>query len=52
LTNGFACYRELPTAGVEKTPVAEYLAQRVLTLPLYEELTEEDVDRICDVILR
>ena len=51
LTNSFACYRDLPTAGVEKTPVAQHLAMRVLTLPLYAELSLEDVDRVCDIIL-
>lgn len=52
LTNGFACYSELPTAGEDKTPVAKYIAERVLTLPLYAGLSETDVDRICDIILR
>ena len=52
LTNGFACYASLPTAGEDKTPVAKYVAERVLTLPLYADLSVEDVDRICDIILR
>ena len=52
LTNGFACYRELPTAGADKTPVANYFANRVLTMPLFADLALEDVDRICDIILR
>jgi dTDP-4-amino-4,6-dideoxygalactose transaminase len=52
LTNGFACYKDLPTAGVEKTPVADYFASRVLTMPLYADLAPEDVDRICDLILK
>ena len=51
LTNSFECYRDLPTAGAEKTPVAAYLADRVLTLPLYADLALEDVDRICGIIL-
>ena len=51
LTNSFDCYKDLPTAGAEKTPVAMYLADRVLTLPLYADLTCEEVDRICDIIL-
>ena len=51
LTNSFECYRNYPTAGVEKTPVAQHLALRVLTLPLYADLSLEDVDRICDIIL-
>lgn len=51
LTNSFECYRNYPTAGTEKTPIAQYLALRVLTLPLYADLSIEDVDKICDVIL-
>lgn len=31
-------------------PVSEALSERVLSLPIYPELTEEDQDRICDVI--
>lgn len=52
LTNSFECYRNYPTAGVEKTPVAQHLALRVLTLPLYADLSPIDVDRICEVILK
>jgi len=52
LTNSYECYRDLPTAGEEKTPVAKYIADRVLTLPLYADLMIEDVNRICDIILR
>lgn len=52
LTNSFECYRNYPTAGTEKTPVAQHTALRVLTLPLYADLSIEDVDRICDVIIR
>ncbi len=52
LTNGFDCYKDFPTAGTDKTPVAEHLASRVLTLPLYADLEIQDVDRICDIILK
>ncbi|MGN0983807.1 MAG: DegT/DnrJ/EryC1/StrS family aminotransferase [Gemmiger sp.] len=51
LTNSFACYRNYPTAGVEKTPVAQHAALRVLTLPLYADLPLETVDEICSIIL-
>ena len=51
LSNSFRCYRNLPTAGAEKTPVAKHIADRVLTLPLYADLELETVDRICDLIL-
>ena len=51
LTNDFECYQDYPTAGAEKTPVAKYIADRVLTLPLYADLSMEDVDRICEIII-
>lgn len=51
LTNSFECYRNYPTAGVEKTPIAQHMALRVLTLPLYADLELEYVNRICKVIL-
>lgn len=51
LTNDFECYRDLSTAGAEKTPVAKHIADRVLTLPMYADLAMEEVDRICDLIL-
>lgn len=51
LTNQYDCYKDLATAGAEKTPVAKYIADRVLTLPLYADLQIEDVDKICDIII-
>ncbi len=51
LTNSFDCYKSMPTADIGKTPVAEHIAARVLTLPLYADLTAEEVDMICEIIL-
>ena len=51
LINGFECYKDLETAGEDKTPVAKHIAERVLTLPLFADLTEDMVDTICDIIL-
>ena len=51
LINGFDCYKDYATAGEEKTPVAKHIADRVLTLPLFADLTKETVDTICDIIL-
>ena len=31
--------------------MAEYIAGRVLTLPIYADLSLSDVDRICDIVL-
>lgn len=50
LTNNFKCYE----GRFEKneTSVANYIADRVLTLPLYADLELEVVDKICDIILK
>ncbi|GMR70969.1 DegT/DnrJ/EryC1/StrS family aminotransferase [Aerococcus viridans] len=48
LTNSFECYKDQYDA--DETPVAKYIAERVLTLPLYADLPLEDVDRICEII--
>ena len=49
LTSSFGCYEG--KYDVNETPIAYKLSQNVLTLPLFADLTVEDVDRICDVIL-
>ena len=49
LTNDFECYKD--KFKVNATPVAKYISERVLTLPLYADLSLEDVDRICGIIL-
>ena len=51
LTSACPCYEGLPTACPERTPVARYASNHVLTLPLYADLRPEDVDRICDILL-
>ena len=50
LTNSFKCYAD--RFDVDKTPVALELARNVLTLPLYGDLSIEDVEKICDIILK
>ncbi len=52
LTNELACYKDIYGCATENTPVAKKAAESVLTLPMYADLTIEDVDRICDVILK
>lgn len=48
LTNSFDCYKSQYSA--EDTPMAKYIADRILTLPLYADLGLEDVDKICEII--
>lgn len=42
------CYKELYDKG--STPIAESVAENILTLPLYTDMTHKDVDRVCDII--
>ena len=51
LINSFDCYKDYDFYGSEKTPVAKYISDRVLTLPMYADLSMEDVDRICEIII-
>ena len=51
LTSSFDPYLKLPTAGAAHTPVAAYIADRVLCLPLYADLSVSEADGICDLIL-
>ena len=49
LTSDFECYRG--RFDSRETPVARWVAERVLALPIYADLALEDVDRICDILL-
>ena len=51
LTNSFDCYKGQVGFDSNQTPIAKHIAERVLTLPLYADLSLEDVDRICNIIL-
>ena len=48
LTNTFTAFKG--KYDVKKTPVAKYISDRVLTLPLYADLEYEVVDKICGII--
>lgn len=49
LTNTFDCFHG--KYDVNQTPVARHISLRVLTLPLYADLSLDDVERICKIIL-
>lgn len=36
----------------DKTPVAKFISENVLTLPLYAGLSVDEADRICDIIIK
>lgn len=48
LINDYDCYREKYDSN--DTPIAKDIANRVMTLPLYADLSLEDVDIICNII--
>lgn len=48
LTNAFECYQD--KFDVNDTPIALAISQKVLTLPLYSDLSIDSVDCICEVI--
>lgn len=50
LTNSFECFEGKYDTG--DTPVALEISKRILTLPLYADLQEEQVERICSIILQ
>ena len=50
LTSEFECYKGM--FEIQQTPVAKVIASKVLTLPLYADLAFEDIDRICELILK
>lgn len=50
LINDYECYRDKYSS--KDTPVAKYISDRVLCLPMYADLELEVVDKICDIILK
>ena len=50
IVNKAACYEG--DYGSAHVPVAAHAADCVLTLPMYADMTVEEADKICDIILR
>lgn len=50
LTNECECFKNRFESGI--TPIARYISERVLTLPLYADLGKANVEYICDLIIR
>ena len=49
LTSSFDCYKSVNFSG--SSPVAQYVSENILTLPLYADLSIEEVDYVCDTII-
>ena len=50
LISDYDCYRD--RFDSKKTPVAKRISNRVLTIPMYANLSVEDANKICDIILK
>ena len=48
--NDYDCYSNMYDSN--DTPIAKKISERVLTLPMYADLKIDDVDRICNIILK
>lgn len=49
LTSAFQCYSGMFDPA--KTPIAQYVSEHVLVLPLYADLPLDVIDRVCQIIL-
>ncbi len=52
LISDFSTYRTLPSATRENLPVATKMANEVICLPMHHALSEEDVQRILELIVK
>ena len=52
LISTFSTYRGLPSAATENLPVATRIANEVICLPMHHELSQENLNRILDLIVQ
>lgn len=52
LISEFSTYRGLPSASRENLPEAYKLADTVLCLPMHHDLTDEDINRVLEIIVK
>ena len=50
LCSDYSCYSQLPSASPSRLPNAYRVASEMLVLPLFGELTNDDVHHVCDAI--
>jgi dTDP-4-amino-4,6-dideoxygalactose transaminase len=52
LISTFSTYRGLPSAAPENLPVATKIANEVICLPMHHALSEEDINRVLELIVK
>ena len=50
LCSEYPYYKQLPSSSRNNLPVAQKVAKEVLCMPLYGELSINDVEKICDIL--
>ena len=50
LCSEYTCYRQLHSSNPANLPAANIIGQQVLSLPMYGELTEDDIRKICAIL--
>ncbi len=51
LISTFSTYRSLPSASAENLPVATKVANEVICLPMHHQLSDEDIERVINIII-
>ena len=52
LISTFSTYRGLPSAAPENLPVATRIANEVICLPMHHELSDADISRVLELVVR
>ena len=52
LISTFSTYRGLPSAATDNLPVATKIANEVICLPMHHELSDDDLNRILELVVR
>jgi len=51
LCSDYTCYKHLPSSSPANLPMARKVVDEVLCLPLYGELSVDDVEKICTIMM-
>lgn len=52
LISSFSTYRSLPSAAQENLPVATKIANEVICLPMHHELSDENINRVLELMVK
>ena len=52
LISTFSTYRGLPSAAPENLPIATKIANEVICLPMHHDLSDEDINRVLEIVVK